>query len=189
MNKIMVLQGVRDDSRNLLELLTEAARYFEMIILMLDQLLEHDCTNQSKVININAYDFMRPKSYITWVIVDNVDRLLVAKMLPQAIRSKYDKLVFRPDFVYRYWWFWAKDRLDEGLRQSKPGQERLSVELCLLKICVTYGSWNLQRQRKIISSIYMRWSIDNGLGTIPHQCVWHCSIEILNPNKRAASHS
>ena len=102
MNKLMVLQGVSDDSRNSLELLIEAARYFEMNILILDQLLEQDCTNQSKVININAYDFMRPKSYITWVIVDNVDRLLVAKMLPQAIRSKYDKLVFRLDFVYRY---------------------------------------------------------------------------------------
>ena len=42
------------------------------------------------------------KSSITWLVIDNVDCLLVAKMLTQAIRSKDEKSIFMAEFVNNY---------------------------------------------------------------------------------------
>lgn len=39
-------------------------------------------------------------SYVAWIIVDNVNSLLVAKLLPQTVSCKNEELVSRVKFVY-----------------------------------------------------------------------------------------
>lgn len=58
----------------------------------------------------------RARAYITRGTVNDVSCFLVAKVLPQTIRSKYEELVVGTEFVDRNGRFWAKDRVGEGFR-------------------------------------------------------------------------
>lgn len=41
----------------------------------------------------------RFEAYITWTTVNNIDSLLVGKMLPQTIGGEYEELIFGIEFV------------------------------------------------------------------------------------------
>lgn len=54
----------------------------------------------SKINKMMAYE--KIDSYISGIAVDDVNSLLVAKVLPQTIRSKYEILIIWAEFVYQY---------------------------------------------------------------------------------------
>ena len=100
--------------------------------------------NEIVINSINVVVYEKMYSYISRIAVDDVNSLLVAKVLPQAIRSKYEILIVWAEFVHQYWWFCTEDWYVKWLRQLKFRRQRRSVELRLFQICIANGSWNLQ---------------------------------------------
>jgi len=49
----------------------------------------------------HIYPLMDEKEpYIAWTVADYIHSFLVAKLLPQTIRSKDEKLIFRAKFMH-----------------------------------------------------------------------------------------
>lgn len=86
-------------------------------------------------------------TYISRITGDNINRFLVAKLLPQTIRCENEKLILGVEPVHEYGWLWAKNRPAEGSRQPELGQERFSVELRPLEVGITNGSRHLSLQQ------------------------------------------
>ncbi|GJN09158.1 hypothetical protein PR202_ga27139 [Eleusine coracana subsp. coracana] len=73
------------------------------------------------------------RTYITGTTLDKLNCFLIAEVLPQPVRGKYDKLVVGLYLVFSNLRFRTENRLLEGSPEPELAMKRLSVILGLFR--------------------------------------------------------
>ena len=112
-------------------------------------------------------------SYISGIALNYIDSFLIAKMLPESIRSKYDKLILWQQLMNWYRWIWAQYWPLDWLPKPKFSIQRFSIVLSLFQINIPNGSRNLNDKRIYYDVIQTEENVKNDLIQFKSRWYWY----------------